>query len=255
MKNLKTIAVIKETVMFIATTMSVIGFGFTLASHTTNAARTPHSQDASASIYDNASPAVVEIEVTRQGSNPYGPRFLQEGVGCGFLVDNQGHILTNNHVVHRASNVQVVLKSGNTVAAKVVGTDPVDDLALISIDSSSVSGITPLRLGDSSAVKPGQMAIALGSPYSLTDSITIGVISGLNQKLGGSSGNIMMGMLQTDAAINPRNSGGPLLDSQGWVIGIDTAVKSTTGTGGIGFAIPSNVANTILPSLMVGKNI
>jgi S1-C subfamily serine protease len=143
MKNFNTITVVKEAVMFVATIVSVIGFGFTLAVHSTNAAPTPYSQAAGASIYDNASPAVVVIEVTRQDSNPPGLRFLQEEVGYGFLVDNQGLILTNNHVVDGASNVKVVLKSGNTVDAKVVSTDPVDDLALISIDPSSVSGITP----------------------------------------------------------------------------------------------------------------
>ena len=143
MKNFLTIAVIKETVMFVATIVSVIGFGFTLAVHTTNAAPTPYGQAASPSIYDNITPEVVVIEVTRQGSNLYDLQFPQQEVGYGFLVDKQGLILTNNHVVDGASNVQVVLKSGNTVNAKVVSTDPVDDLALLTIDSSSVSGITP----------------------------------------------------------------------------------------------------------------
>ncbi|MGD0354618.1 MAG: trypsin-like peptidase domain-containing protein [Dehalococcoidia bacterium] len=167
MKNFKTITVIKETVMFVATIVSVIGFGFTLAFHTTSTAPTAYAEAAGASIYDNVGPSVVVIEVTRQGPNPYGLPFPNEDVGYGFLVDSQGLILTNNHVVDGASNVQVVLKSGNTVDAKVVSTDAADDLALISIDSTSVLGITPLGLGDSSAVKPGQMAMALGGPNSM----------------------------------------------------------------------------------------
>jgi S1-C subfamily serine protease len=160
MKNFQTIAVIKEAVMFVATIVSVIGFGFTLAVHTTNAAPAPYGQAAGASIYDNITPEVVVIEVTRQDSNLYDLTFPQEEIGYGFLVDKQGLILTNNHVVDGASNVQVVLKSGNTVDAKVVSTDPVDDLALISIDATSVPGITALQLGDSGAAKPGQMAMA-----------------------------------------------------------------------------------------------
>ena len=215
-----------------------------------SAATALYDEDTVVSIYDSASPAVVEVKVTLQGSG-FRVRSLQEGQGSGFMVDNQGHILTNNHVVVGASNVQVVLKGGNTVDAKVVGTDSVDDLALLSVDSSFVSGITPLQLGDSSAVKPGQMAIALGSPFGLDGSITVGVISGLNRSLGGS----MTGMLQTDAAIYPGNSGGPLLDSQGMVVGINTAIEAGASASGIGFAVPSNVATRALPSLMAGEQV
>ena len=115
------------------------------------------------SIYQNVSPAVVEIKVTEQTTNLLGS-YSQEGQGSGFLVDNQGHILTNNHVVDQASSVEVVLKDGKTAEAKVIATDSADDLALLQVDTSTVSGITPVPLGDSSTVQPGQMAIALGSP-------------------------------------------------------------------------------------------
>jgi S1-C subfamily serine protease len=178
---------------------------------------------------------------------------VTEGLGSGFLVDDQGHILTNNHVVAGASSVEVALSHGKTVSARVLGTDPADDLALIKVDPAAVAGIVPLPLGDSSAVKPGQMAIALGSPYGLTDSITVGVISGLNRNLGGPG---MTGMLQTDASIGPGNSGGPLLNSRGEVIGINTAGQSSPETGAnIGFAVPSNVARRVLPDLIAGRQV
>ncbi len=151
------------------------------------------------------------------------------------------------------TSVKVILKGGNTVDAKVVGTDAIDDLAVISVDASAVEGVTPLQLGDSSAVKPGQMVIAIGNPYGLDDTVTVGVISGLNRSVSGSGST---GMLQTDAAINPGNSGGPLLDANGMVIGITTAIESpSTGARGIGFAIPSNVAQKALPDLTAGKQV
>ncbi len=203
-------------------------------------------------IYDAASPAVVEIMVSQRGTGLAG-RSFQEGQGSGFLVDNQGHIVTNNHVVSGASSVQVQLKSGNTVDARVVGTDAIDDLAVISVDPAKISGVTPLQLADSSAVKPGQMAIAIGSPFGLTNSITVGVISGLNRSMGGRSG--ATGMLQTDATINPGNSGGPLLDASGQVIGVNTAVEAASGARGIGFAVPSGTVSRVLPTLIAGQQV
>jgi S1-C subfamily serine protease len=208
-----------------------------------------YSADTVTSIYENASPAVVEIDTTQQAQGFFNP--TMEGIGSGFLVDTDGYILTNNHVVDGATNVKVTLKGGNTVDAKVVATDAIDDLAVISIDPSAVTGITALQFSDSTAVKPGQMAIAIGNPYGLDSTVTVGVISGLNRNIGG-----MTGMLQTDAAINPGNSGGPLLDANGLVIGINTAIESSaTGAVGIGFAVPSNVAQTALPELKAGKQV
>ncbi len=248
MKSIKSKIIVALAVILIAGVAYMLGAGVvTLTPRVASATPVLYSQDTVTGIYDSASPAVVEIKVTQQGS--LNSRFNQ-GLGSGFLVDSQGYILTNNHVIDGAASIQVVLNSGNAVDAKVVGTDPVDDLALISVDPSFVSGVTPLQLGDSRAVKPGQMAIALGSPYGLTDSITIGVISGLNRSLGS-----VRGMLQTDASINPGNSGGPLLDYQGNVIGINTAIESAAGARGIGFAVPSNVATNALPSLITGKPI
>ena len=229
-----------------------VGTSMHLVANATSAAPTLYDENTMTSIYNNASPAVVEINVTQTVSTVYG-KSTQEGLGSGFLIDNQGHILTNDHVVDGATSVQVSLTNGNTVNGKIIGTDPVDDLAVVGVDPSAISGINPLNLGDSSLVVPGQMAIAIGNPLGYTDSITVGVISGLNRSISGSN---LRGMLQTDAAINPGNSGGPLLNDQGVVIGINTAAEiGATGADGMGFAIPSNLAAKLLPDLIGGKTV
>lgn len=199
------------------------------------------------SIYDKSSPAIVEIDVTQASSRG---RVVGEGQGSGFLINADGTIMTNNHVIENASRVSVVFNNGKTVSATIVGTDPVHDLALIKVDPSAVSGVTPLTLADSTTVKPGQMAIAMGAPFGLDETITVGVISGLNRSVSGSQ---LTGMLQTDAALNPGNSGGPLLNANGEVIGINTAIEGQPGASGIGFAIPSSVAKSVLPALSSGK--
>ena len=252
MKTLKSkIAVIIAALLVIGAAFAV-GTSVHLVSNTASAAPTLYSQDTTTSIYNNASPAVVEINITQAVNTVFG-NSTQEALGSGFLVDNQGDILTNNHVVDGATTVQVTLTNGNTVNGKVLGTDPVDDLAVVSVDPSAVAGIKPLTFGDSSLVVPGQMAIAIGNPLGFTDSITVGVISGLNRSIPDSN---MRGMLQTDAAINPGNSGGPLLDENGNVIGINTAAEiDATGADGMGFAIPSNLASKILPDLIAGKTV
>ncbi|MDD5289362.1 MAG: trypsin-like peptidase domain-containing protein, partial [Dehalococcoidales bacterium] len=252
MKTLKSKIVAVLAVILITGAAFTVGTGMHLVTNTASASPTLYSQDTTTSIYDNASPAVVEINITQTVNSVYG-KSTQEGLGSGFLIDDQGHILTNNHVVDGATTVEVALDDGTTLDATVLGTDSVDDLAVISVDPAAVAGITPLQLGDSSLVKPGQMAIALGNPLGYTDSITVGVISGLNRSLSGST---LRGMLQTDAAINPGNSGGPLLDAQGLVIGINTAAETAaSGADGIGFAIPSNVATKVLPDLIAGKKV
>jgi S1-C subfamily serine protease len=229
-----------------------IGTSVHLVANTASAAPTLYSQDTTTSIYNNASPAVVEINITQTVNTIFG-NSTQAALGSGFLVDNQGDILTNNHVVDGTTTVQVTLTNGNTIDGKVLGTDPVDDLAIVKVDPAAVAGIKPLTFGDSSLVVPGQMAIAIGNPLGFTDSITIGVISGLNRSIPNSN---MRGMLQTDAAINPGNSGGPLLDDNGNVIGINTAAEiGATGADGMGFAIPSNLAVKIMPDLIAGKTV
>lgn len=196
-------------------------------------------------LVTGASPAVVEMIVSR--------RSVPDG-GAGFLVDDDGHIATNNHVVDGARWVAVKLSDGRTVDATVLGTSPADDLALVRIDPLEVTGIAPLRLADSDQIKPGQMAIAIGSPFSYLSAVSVGVVSGVGR--GGSSSlqRPIPDMIQTDAALNPGNSGGPLLNSDGEVIGINVSIQvaalaaSTIHTG-IGFAIPSNTLKEILDEL------
>ena len=237
-------------VLIAAAAYTLGGLGVTIAPRTTSAAPALYSPDVVTGIYDSASPAVFDINVSQQGTGFYG-RGMMESQGTGFLIDNDGHILTNNHIVDGWSTVRVAISNTRVVDGKVVGTDQADDLALISVDPSAVAGITPLEFADSDAVKPGEMAIAIGSPFGLTDSITVGVVSGLNRSMSGSR----TGMLQTDATINPGNSGGPLLNANGQVIGINTAVEAAGGARGIGLAVPSNVATRALPSLLAGQQI
>jgi S1-C subfamily serine protease len=245
--------VIALAALLVISAAFAFGTSVHLVANTAYAAPTTlYNQDTLTALYSSASPAVVEINVTTSANTIYG-KSTQEGLGSGFLIDNQGHILTNNHVIEGATSIQVALSNGNTVDGKVLGTDPVDDLAVVSVDTAAVAGITPLKLGDSSAVVPGQMAIAIGNPLGFTNSITVGVISGLNRSVPSTN---LRGMLQTDAAINPGNSGGPLLNEQGNVIGINTAAEiGATGADGMGFAIPSNLAAKILPDLIAGKTV
>ena len=236
-------------ILAIAIAAYTLGSSGILSPRDVSAAPVLYNEDTVASIYENASPAVFQINVTQNSAGISGT-FKQNGQGTGFLIDTDGHILTNNHVVKGASSIYVVI-DGDEVEAKVLGTDPIHDLAVIRIDPTRVAGINPLQFGDSDTVKPGQIAIAIGNPYGLDDTITVGVISGLNRNIGG-----MTGMIQTDATLNPGNSGGPLLNVNGQVIGINTAIESpAAGATNIGFAVPSNIAKAALPDLLTGKQV
>jgi 2-alkenal reductase len=194
-------------------------------------------------IYRRVSPAVVTV-VTRitQGS--------QRGVGygTGVIIDRRGYIVTNNHVVEGGQSFQVIFADGTRRDAKVVGTDPTTDLAIIQVDGD-LPGTA--GFGDSSKLEPGQPVVAIGSALGeFTNTITTGIVSGLHRELPRQTGSDLQDMIQTDAAINPGNSGGPLLNLQGDVIGINTAVIRQSGSGsnvaeGIGFAIPSNLAKIV----------
>ncbi len=221
-----------------------------LGAFSTTASATPvlYDEGAMVALYESVSPAVVEINVTKSISTGFRFAPTQQGVGSGFLVDEEGHILTNYHGVQGATRIHLTLADGRTLDAQVTGTSPADDLALLKIDPKELNGIAPLTLGDSSTAKPGQMAIALGSPFGLEGSITVGVVSGVNRSLPSSLGRPITGMLQTDASINPGNSGGPLLNSQGEVVGINTALEgSSDGTSTrVGLAVPINTAKNFL---------
>ena len=203
--------------------------------------------DAIVRVASQAQPSVVTIQTTESGGNsPFG---ASAGVGSGFIVSSNGLIVTNNHVVTGASSLTVVLNDSRQFTATVVSTDPARDIAIIKVDAT---GLTPLNLGDSSSIKVGQLAIAIGSPLGkFTDSVTQGIVSGTDRNITvGDQANqtqeSLTGLIQTDAAINPGNSGGPLLDASGAVIGIVTATSSSAQD--MGFAIPINQAKSMIAS-------
>ncbi|GJM39828.1 MAG: 2-alkenal reductase [Ardenticatenaceae bacterium] len=200
------------------------------------------------SVYEQANPAVVNI-------------VIGNGQGSGFLFDQQGHIVTNNHVVSGGGTIVVEFENGRQVSATIVGTDASSDLAVIKVDPSAVEGITPIPLADSDSAKVGQIVIAIGSPFGLQSSLTTGVISGLDRLFPGAVGpngqqfNIP-NVIQTDAAINPGNSGGPLLNLYGEVIGVNTAIESPVrGSSGIGYAVPANIVNNIVPQIIANGRV
>jgi putative serine protease PepD len=197
-------------------------------------------------LYERVSPGVVSIEV-RTGAGG--------GTGSGFVLDDAGYILTNDHVVEDAQSVRVRFEEGAPVTAKVVGTDQSTDLALIKIDPSAHK-LTPLTLGSSKTLKVGQSAIAIGSPYRLQGTLTTGVISALGRSITAPNNFPIDNVVQTDAAINPGNSGGPLLDAGGRVVGVNAQIATNTGANdGVGFAIPIDTAKQVLPQLKTGKEI
>ena len=202
-------------------------------------------------LYQRANPAVVYIEVLAKEGQVLAPL----GSGSGFVVDTEGHIVTNNHVVEQADALKVVFSDGNVANAQVVGRDPYSDLAVIKVNVQSAR-LVPLALGDSSTLQVGQRVIAIGNPFGLEGTMTVGIVSALGRTLPTqvleSSGHFSNPeIIQTDAAINPGNSGGPLLDIHGRVIGVNTAIRSTTGVySGIGFAVPVNTVKRIVPHLI-----
>jgi len=209
-------------------------------------------------IYEEVNPSVVNIGVTTRTNSgvPGFGEFTQQGQGSGFVWDTLGHIVTNNHVVEGATAIEVTFADGIAVSAKVVGTDPDSDLAVIKVDPADHE-LAPVKMGDSDALKVGQRAIAIGTPFGLQSTLTVGVISALGRDLpveSGSSTTVsyrIPDVIQTDAPINPGNSGGPLLNSGGEVIGVNSAIQSTTGGSvGIGYAIPSGIVNLVVPSLI-----
>jgi len=202
--------------------------------------------DAIVRVASLVKPSVVTI--TSSGTTGFSPFSVPStGVGSGFIVNADGLILTNNHVITGATTLTVVLDDGRSMAATVVATDPAHDLALVKV---SGTGLTPVTLGDSSSVQVGQLAIAIGSPLgTFTDSVTQGIVSGVNRTItvtdpATRTQERLTGLIQTDAAINRGNSGGPLLDASGAVIGIITA--SSSNAQDMGFAVPINQAKPMI---------
>ena len=202
-------------------------------------------------VYDAASPSVVNITNRSTVYDRFFGAAPQEGTGSGFVYDDEGHIVTNYHVIEGADEILVTLANGQVYLAEVVGSDPTNDLAVLRVDSG-VELPPPLAMADSSQLRVGQFVVAIGNPYGLQRTLTTGVVSALGRVIQGAADNSFIGeAIQTDAAINPGNSGGPLLDLQGRVIGVNSQIISSSGSSaGIGFAVSANTVTRVVPDLI-----
>jgi len=201
-------------------------------------------------VHRAAGPGVVFVTSTVLNQDFFFRVMPERGTGSGFIIDDRGYILTNSHVVENADTLEVTLADKSKVAAKLVGRDSNSDIAVIKI-SVPKEKLSPLKLGDSSQLQVGQLAIAIGNPFGLERTVTKGVVSAVGRTLKSETGRQIRNVIQTDAAINPGNSGGPLLNSRGEVIGINTAMFTPSGGSvGIGFAVPINTAKALLPQLL-----
>lgn len=204
-------------------------------------------------VFQAASPVVVNIGSLRMERDLFlfDVSEVPAGTGTGFLWDNQGHIVTNFHVIEQASKVLVFFKNGESQAAALVGVEPRKDIAVLRAKLPANLSFRPLTIANSSQLLVGQKAIAIGSPFGLDHTLTRGVISALGRQVQGIGGVTIRDMIQTDASINPGNSGGPLLDSQGSLIGMNTMIFSQSGSSaGIGFAVPSNTIQRIVSQII-----
>ena len=203
-------------------------------------------------IYKRTSAAVVEITVTSAGqATPLdGSQGTQQAQGSGFVYDTEGHVITNQHVVDGAESVSVRFANGKTYSAKVVGSDPSTDIAVIDVEAPA-SDLKPIELADSSAVEVGDGVIAIGSPFGLEQTVTTGIVSALHRQITAPNNFSIDDAIQTDAAINHGNSGGPLLDMDGDVVGVNSQIESDSGgNDGVGFAVPSNTVGSIADALI-----
>ena len=202
-------------------------------------------------VFKRTSPSVVNITNARLVRSFYSlnPQEVPQGSGTGFVWDESGHIVTNYHVVQQADRVLVTMQDGTTYSARAVGLDPSRDLAVLKIDADQE--LIPVIPGDSSLLEVGRKVIAIGNPFGLDTTMTVGVVSALGREIDSVNRRKIRDVIQTDAAINPGNSGGPLLNSLGQLIGVNTAIYSPSGgSSGIGFAIPVNTVSSVVPQLI-----
>jgi S1-C subfamily serine protease len=208
----------------------------------------PPKEQAVVSLFERASPSVVFL-TTSEAPPSFEIAAQPRGTGSGFVWDEAGHIVTNYHVLGGARSVQITLQDQTTVPAELIGVAPSKDLAVLRIRTDAA--LMPILLGTSHDLRVGQTVLAIGNPFGLDHSLTTGVVSAVGRTIRSVSGRPIHGVIQTDASINPGNSGGPLLDSAGRLIGVNTAIKSPTGTSaGIGFAVPVDTVKRVVPQLI-----
>lgn len=201
-------------------------------------------------VYRTASPAVVNLTTQVRSFDWLRGRTMEEGSGSGFLYDDRGHIVTNFHVIESAAELQVTFADGEVRGARLVGSDPTNDLAVIRVEPGP-EGRRALALGDSESLEVGRFVIAIGHPFGLDQTLTTGVVSGLGRVIESPDRTFIGEIIQTDAAINQGNSGGPLLDLEGRVVGVNSAIVSPTGaSAGIGYAIPAATLARVVPELI-----
>ena len=204
-------------------------------------------------LFRAASPSTVYITSNRRVVSPLARQVTEvpRGTGSGFIWDEQGHIVTNYHVIQNATSADVVLHDHTTHRAELVGVSPNHDIAVLRINVGKDVKLQPLPLGTSHDLQVGQKVLAIGNPFGLDQTLTTGVVSSLNRRIMGVGGRPIEDVIQTDAAINPGNSGGPLLDSAGRLIGINTAILSPSGAyAGLGFAVPVDTVVRVVPQLI-----
>jgi putative serine protease PepD len=209
-------------------------------------------------IYKRDAPGVayIKADIVQQTQSIFGMPQQQQSTatGSGFLIDEDGHILTNAHVVEGAKNVEVQLGNGDPQSAEIVGTDPSTDVALLKVDNTD--GVSPLPLGESEEVQVGDPVVAIGNPFGLDRTVTSGIVSALQRQIQAPNGFSISDVIQTDAPINPGNSGGPLIDGDGKVIGINSQIESQSGGNeGVGFAVPIKTAIDVVNQLQSGGGI
>ncbi|MBK7029258.1 MAG: trypsin-like peptidase domain-containing protein [Bacteroidales bacterium] len=199
------------------------------------------------SVVKSTSQAVVHVKVSKRGTDPRTRQPVEQaGSGSGFVISSDGFIITNHHVIENALNIQVAFSDGLEMNASLIGTDPSSDIAVLKVYDGDLK---PLQFSDSDLLEPGQIAIAIGNPLGLQHTVTAGVVSATGRSLRASNGRLIDDIIQTDAALNPGNSGGPLVNSDGKVIGVNTAVISSAQ--GLCFAVSSNLAAEIAGQLIL----
>ncbi len=213
------------------------------------------SDDIFTEVYDEVSPSVVSISVVarRPESGFRGQDDTVISGGTGFVLDQEGHIMTNNHVVAGATEIEVSFLDGTLATAQIIGLDPDSDLAVLRVDlpEAQLSELQPVTFGDSASLEIGQSVLAIGSPFGQDWTLTSGIVSAIGRSIRGLTNFSIGGVIQTDAAINPGNSGGPLLDLEGRVVGVNSQiVSSTRSSAGIGFAVPGNLAQRVAQELI-----